>query len=128
MMAALIAGERDPQALAQLARSRIRTELADLREALEGTVHRASCLPAVPDAGPDRHYRRRHIAMVEDRIEDVVALFAAAATRLGEIPGVGVSAARAIVAEVGWTRPGSPPPGTWPAGRSSPPASTNQPG
>jgi transposase len=36
MMDALVAGERDPQALAQLARSRMRTKLGDLREAFVG--------------------------------------------------------------------------------------------
>jgi hypothetical protein len=40
-MAALIDGERDPQTLAQLARSRDRTKLADLREALDLVNSRA---------------------------------------------------------------------------------------
>jgi transposase len=43
------------------------------------------------------------IATVEDRIEDLVALFAAAVTRLGEIPGVGVAAARARATQDGMT-------------------------
>lgn len=46
MLAALIAGERDPQVLAQLARSRMRTKLAELREAFTGrfTAHHAFLL------------------------------------------------------------------------------------
>ena len=36
MMAALIAGERDPKVLAQLARSRLRVKMAELQEAFYG--------------------------------------------------------------------------------------------
>lgn len=51
MLAVLIAGERDAQILAQLAWSRMRTRLSELREAFTGrfTAHRgfllARCLP-----------------------------------------------------------------------------------
>ena len=100
MMAALIAGERDPHTLAQLARSRMRTKLADLREAFTGrfTEHHAFLLARMLthiDA------LDADIAVVEDRIEELIAPFATAVTRLDEIPGVGVTAARAIIAEVG---------------------------
>jgi transposase len=100
MLTALIAGERDPDTLAQLARSRMRTKLADLREAFTGrfTEHHAFLLArmlAHIDAID------ADIAVVEDRIEDLIARFAAAVTRLDEIPGIGVTAARAIIAEIG---------------------------
>jgi len=73
MMAALIAGERDPQTLAQLARSRMRTKLPELREAFIGrfTEHHAFLLArmlAHIDAVD------ADIAAIEDRIEDQVAL------------------------------------------------------
>ena len=47
MMAALIAGERDPKALAQLARARARPRSASLEEAFTGTsiTTTRSCLP-----------------------------------------------------------------------------------
>ena len=59
MMAALIAGERDPKALAQLARSRMRTKLDRLEEAFHGRFddhHRF----LLPDARPRRRHQRRH--------------------------------------------------------------------
>jgi transposase len=100
MMSALIAGEHDPHVLAELARSRMRTKLADLREAFVGrfTTHHAFLL--------DRMLAHidtidADIATIEDRIEEQITPFAAAVTRLDEIPGVGVTAARAIIAEIG---------------------------
>ncbi len=100
MMDALIAGERDPQTLAQLARTRMRTKLPDLQEAFVGRFsdHHAFLLTRmlahIDTINAD-------ITAVEDRIEELVAPFAAAVTRLDEIPGVGVTAARAIIAEIG---------------------------
>ena len=41
------------------------------------------------------------IDVVQDRIDEQIAPFAKAVTRLDEIPGVGVTAAQAIIAEVG---------------------------
>jgi transposase len=110
MLAALIAGERDPNTLAQLARSRMRTKLPDLREAFTGrfTEHHAFLLArmlAHIDAID------ADIAVVEDRIEDLIAPFAAAVTRLDEIPGIGVTAARAIIAEIGLDMTRFPTPG-----------------
>jgi transposase len=100
MLAALIAGERDPHTLAQLARSRMRTKLPDLREAFTGrfTEHHAFLLARMLthiDA------LDADIAVIEDHIEELVAPFAAAVTRLDDIPGVGVTAACAIIAEIG---------------------------
>jgi transposase len=100
MMAALVAGERDPDVLAQMARSRMRAKLPDLREAFVGrfTDHHAFLLArmlARIDA------LDTDIAAVETRIEDLIAPFAEAVARLDVIPGVGVTAAQAIIAEVG---------------------------
>ena len=100
MMAALIAGERDPQALARLARSRMRTKLPELHEAFIGrfTAHHgfllARMLAHVDEVNAD-------ILAVEDRIAEVVAPFAQAVATLDEIPGINVTTARAIIAEIG---------------------------
>ena len=100
MMDALVAGERDPTVLAQLARSRMRVKLGDLQEAFVGRFNDhhafllARMLSHVDQVNAD-------ITAVEDRIGEVVAPFAAAVARLDEIPGVGVTAARAIIAEIG---------------------------
>jgi transposase len=100
MMAALIAGERDPAALAGLARGSMRSKNARLTEALTGrfTAHHAFLLTrmlARIDA------LSADIATVQDRIDAQIAPFAQAVTRLDEIPGVGVTAAQTIVAEIG---------------------------
>ena len=75
MMAALIAGERDPKALAQLARSRMRAKIPLLEEAFVGhfTDHHAFLLRTMLariDAGQRRHRRGR------DQIEELIAPFA----------------------------------------------------
>jgi transposase len=100
MMAALIAGERDPKVLAQLARRRMRTKIAQLEEAFNGHFdehHRfllARMLARIDGIDTD-------IAAVDEQIEAHLAPFAAAAARLDGIPGIGPIAAAAIIAEIG---------------------------
>jgi len=100
MMAALIAGERDPKVLAQLARSRMRTKIGWLEEAFNGHFdeHHRFLLQRMLDRvdGIDAD-----IAAIDEQIEAYLAPFAAAAARLDEIPGIGAVAAAVIIAEVG---------------------------
>jgi transposase len=100
MMAALIAGERDPKVLAQLARARMRAKLRALEEAFTGhfTDHHAFLLARMLTR---IDHLSADIAEVETRIEAEIAPFAPAVARLDEIPGVGLTAARVIIAEVG---------------------------
>jgi transposase len=100
MMAALIAGERDPKTLAQLARSRMRTKITALQEAFTGhfTDHHAFLLARMlgrVDA------INADIAAIEDRIGEHLVPFASAVDRLDEVPGVGPTAAAVIIAEIG---------------------------
>jgi len=100
MLEALIAGQRDPKALAQLARTRLRAKLGQLEEAFTGhfSDHHAFLLARmlgrIDQAGAD-------IAELEAHIDQEVAPFAQAVDRLDEITGVGRTAACAIIAEVG---------------------------
>src|SRR5450759_2253895 len=100
MMAALIAGERNPQVLAQMARTRMRTKISQLEEAFVGyfTEHHrfllTKMLARIDALDVD-------IADVETQIEAQIAPFAPAVARLDEIPGVGATAAAVIIAEVG---------------------------
>lgn len=100
MMAALIAGERDPKALAQMARARMRAKIGRLEEAFNGHFdeHHRFLLQRMLDRidGIDAD-----IAAVDEQIEAHLAPFAAAAARLDEIPGVGPVAAAILIAEVG---------------------------
>jgi transposase len=100
MMAALIAGERDPKALAQLARTTMRAKIGLLQEAFVGhfTDHHAfllrTMLTRIDETSAD-------IAAVETRIEELIAPFAPAVARLDEITGVGLTAAHVMIAEIG---------------------------
>ena len=100
MMAALIAGQRDPKALARLARARLRVKIGLLEEAFNGHFddHHAFLLTRmlgrIDAIDAD-------IAAVDAQIEAQLAPFASAAARLDDIPGVGLVAAAIILAEVG---------------------------
>ena len=100
MMAALVAGERDPKVLAQLARGSMRGKTDRLEEAFTGrfTEHHAfllqTMLARVDSINTD-------IDTVQARIDEQIAPFAKAVTRLDEIPGIGVTAAQTIIAEIG---------------------------
>jgi len=102
MMAALVAGERDPKVLADMARGSMRGKTARLEEAFTGrfTDHHAfllrTMLARIDGITAD-------IDIVQDRIDEQIAPFAAAVTQLDEIPGVGVTTAQAIIAESAWT-------------------------
>jgi len=100
MLAALIAGERDPKVLAQLARRRLRAKLSLLEEAFYGRLsdHHGfllqTMLARIDQASAD-------IAELDRKIEEEIAPFAAAADQLDEITGVGWAAAQVIIAEIG---------------------------
>ena len=100
MMAALIAGERNPKTLAQLARTRMRAKIPALEEAFTGrfTDHHAFLLAKMLARidGIDAD-----IAELDAKIEAMIAPFAQAAARLDEIPGIGPVAAAIIIAEIG---------------------------
>lgn len=100
MMTALVTGERDPRVLAQMSRAALRGKIGQLEEALTGhfNEHHAFLLAKML-ARVDR--LNDDIADVDARIEEQTAPFADAVTRLTEIPGVGVVAARVLIAEIG---------------------------
>jgi transposase len=100
IMAALIAGERDPAVLADLARGTLRSKTARLTEALTGrfTDHHAFLLA--------RMLRRvdaitSDVATVQARIDAQLGALAPVVARLDAIPGVGPVAAQLILAEIG---------------------------
>jgi transposase len=95
IMAALIAGERDPAVLAELARGRLRAKTDRLIEALTGrfTDHHAfllsQMLQRIDGITAD-------IATVQERIEAQLGELAPAVGRLDAIPGLGPIAAQMI--------------------------------
>jgi transposase len=110
MLAALIGGQRDPQVLAQLARTSMRRKISVLEEAFTGhfTDHHgfllAKMLARVDGLDAD-------IAELDQRIEELIAPFADAAGRLDEITGIGPVAAAVIIAEIGTDMSRFPTPG-----------------
>ena len=110
MLAALIAGERDPHALADLARKRMRAKISVLRQALTGhfTEHHAFLLAMMGDRVDAL---TAQIDTLTTRIEEAIAPFAAQVAQLDEIPGIGVTTAQEILAETGTDMSRFPTPG-----------------
>ena len=100
MLEALIAGQRDPGALAELARRRLRAKIPVLTEALIGrfTAHHAF-LARVHLNLIDQHTQA--INEVTAQIEVVIAPFRLARELLCTIPGVSTTVADIMIAETG---------------------------
>jgi len=100
MIAALIAGETDPDPLAELARGSLRKKKPQLRRALEGrvTAHHRFLLRTLLR---QEEQLEGLIAQDDDQIDTVMAPFAQAKARLRQIPGIGSRAAEVILAEIG---------------------------
>ncbi|MGH3980178.1 MAG: IS110 family transposase [Pseudonocardiaceae bacterium] len=100
MLAALIAGQRSPQVLAQMARGAMRSKTAVLEEALTGHFedHHGFLLRAMLE-----HIEAltAQIEVVGARIEAVIAPFSHHVERFDEITGIGTTAAQELIAEIG---------------------------
>ena len=100
ILAALVAGETDPQRLADLTRGRQKATRADLVDALHGRItdhHRfmiqlhLTQIDALTNA----------VATIEARIGDALGPFHAAASLLRTMPGLSDTTARVLIAEIG---------------------------
>jgi transposase len=100
MLAALVAGERDSQVLAELAKGRLRTKLPQLRQALRGRFGDHHAL-LVRLALAHLEQLEASIAELDAHVDRVLAPFTQARDRLDTITGVGKRAAETIVAEIG---------------------------
>lgn len=100
MIEALLAGETDPELLAQRARGRLREKLPALREALCCLVldHHRFLLRLLLDQLDEA---QAHLDSIGERIEAILAPAAPILTRLTEIPGVDRKVAQVLAAEVG---------------------------
>src|SRR4051794_8758431 len=109
ILAALIAGERDPAVLAELARGRLRAKTERLIQALTGrfTDHHAFLLAQVLQR---INGITADTATVQARIEAQLGELAESVTRLDAIPGIGPVAAQMILAEIGTDMTRFPPP------------------
>jgi transposase len=101
MLEAIVAGQEDPEVLAELARRRLRAKLPELRLALQGRVgaHHRFLLRLLLD---DLKHHEALIARLSARIGEVLpAPFGEAVQRLATIPGIDGRAAENILAEIG---------------------------
>jgi transposase len=124
MLRALIAGERDPEVLAGLARGRMKARHDDLVAALEGRFedHHAEIISMLPDqiGFLDQQVRRAEI-LISEQLASIPQSWGAdpdgvtgpeagtapdapalpAGARLDEIPGITAELARSIISETG---------------------------
>ena len=100
MLDALVAGTMDPEVLAELAKGRLRSKLAALREALEGRFDAQHAL-IVGAILSKLDFLDEQITLLSDAIEEQIAPFEPAVTLLCTIPGVQRRTAEVIIAEIG---------------------------
>lgn len=100
MLAALIAGERDPDVLAEMARGTLRKKIPQLREALRGRFreHHATILRITMDHVV---HLEEAIAALDAEVDRVMVPFSTARDHLDTITGVGKRAAECLIAEIG---------------------------
>ena len=110
MLRALLAGERDPEVLADLAKGTLRRKIPELQRALHGRFaeHHAILIGIILD---HIEHLEAAIAALDAQIDAVIdepdpqegssIPFARARDRLDTIPGVGKRAAEVIIAEIG---------------------------
>lgn len=100
ILGALIAGERDPQALAELAVSHARKKIPALIEALDGTFtdhHAFMCRHFLDEID----HLDRLIAVLDERITSLTKDHDQDLNNLDTIPGIGRRTAEIIIAQTG---------------------------
>jgi transposase len=97
---AMCAGERDPVALAEMARSRLRSKIGDLRQCVPGrfNAHHAAM---VTELLAHVDYLTAAIARLDARIDEMIAPFRPARVLLETIPGIAQRTAEIVIAEIG---------------------------
>ena len=100
MLDAIIAGETDPQVLADMAKRRLRAKIPQLRQALLGKVtdHHRFLLRTLLE---QVDHIDQLIGTYSGRIEEEMVPFAQARERLQTIPGVDQRTAECLIAELG---------------------------
>jgi transposase len=101
MLEALVAGTHDPKILAALAKGRLRAKLPALRAALAGRFRTEHHGLLVAQILAHIDFLDETIAVLSQRVEQVIAPFAEQVALLDTSPGVDKRAAEVIVAEIG---------------------------
>lgn len=100
MIEALIAGERDPAVMAEMAKARMRSKIPALTEALVGrfAAHHGAVAQVILD---HIDFLDTTIARLDDQVASRLGPFESAVALLETIPGVARKTAETIVAETG---------------------------
>jgi len=100
MLHGLVAGDHDPEALAELARGRLRVKLPALRQALEGHLQPHQRL-LLRQMLAHLDFLEASLAEVQAEMDRHLIPFAEAVSLAQTLPGVGAVAAAGLIAEVG---------------------------
>ncbi len=100
MLEAMLQGQQDPQALADLACGKLRAKLPELRQALEGRV-KPHHLVLVERILAHIDFLEESVEAVQAEVDRCLLPFEEAVELLQSIPGVGEVAAATIIAEIG---------------------------
>ena len=100
MLDALVGGERDPEVLAEMALTRMRPKIPELRQALLGRFDDHHAVMIGMHLAHVDHLSAQ-IAALDDRVDMVIAPFDDQVRRLMTIPGVGKRTAEVVIAEIG---------------------------
>jgi transposase len=108
MLDALVAGERDPEVLAEMAKARLRRKIPELRQALRGRFQEHHAL-LIGLCLEHLDYLDAAIAKLDGAVDALFAAnesetgvpFVVARDRLDTITGIGKRAAECIIAEIG---------------------------
>jgi transposase len=100
MIEALIAGQRDPKVLAQMARTSMRAKISVLTEALTGHFddHHGFICQIMLERIDELTAR---VDQLTEAIEEQIAPFQAQVTQLDQVTGIGTVCAQELVAELG---------------------------
>jgi transposase len=100
MMNALIAGERNPEVLAEMAMTTLRNKTTDLKRALVGRFndHHAMMLSLHLD---QVDHLDEAIRKIDEKVDERMLPFASSVERLVTIPGINKRSAEIIISEIG---------------------------
>jgi len=110
MLDALITGEADVEAMAQMARTRMRAKIPELRLALDGRFDDHHRLMLSMHLEHIDHLSAM-VAGLDSKVDELMGPFDESATRLLSIPGLGKRTVETIVAEIGVDMSRFPTPG-----------------
>jgi transposase len=100
ILQALVAGQTDPQALADLAKGQLRKKIPQLQQALAGTLHSHHRV-IVTEVLSQMDFLEEAVARLDAHITELMTPFVTQLAALDSIPGVSRRVAEVLIAEIG---------------------------